>query len=177
MKNNVFIPSTCPGMHWASQPISFPNNFTHTSLYRGLIHICRYSIISPVSPSNSAPAISHNNFIGNFRDANCIGVAGVSVSSINESITPWVSVLLLSLVFFSGVFPSIFEILFGFGCGSICCNYGDVTTISFYPTGSLRGSLLYGGEWHGGCVHVTLCGVAVSSLTLCGGRASFLLSF
>ena len=163
-------------MTWASWPISFPNDFPHTSLYRGLICRCRYSIIYPVSPFNNAPEISHNNFIGNFCETNCLGVAGVSVSSMHESITSWVSFLRLDLVFFAGVSPSLFEILFGFGCGSIRGNAGDVTTISFSPTGYLSGSFSYGGGWDGGSVRVNLCGVAVFLLNLCGGGSSFWIS-
>ena len=41
-----------------------------------------------------------------------------------ESMTSWVSVLPLALVFFAGVSPSLFEILFGFGCGSLRENGG-----------------------------------------------------
>ena len=160
-------------MPWDSRPISFPDDFPHTFLYRGLIHRWRYSSISSVSPSNAAPAISHNNFIGDFREANYLGVAGVTVSSMHEIMTSWVSVLRLDLVLFARVLPSLFEILFCFGCGSICGNGGDVTTISFSPTGSLSGSFSYGVEWDGGCVRVTLCGVAVFSLTLYGGGSSF----
>ena len=143
----MFVSSTLPGMPWAIRPISFLKDFPHTSLYRGLLRRWRYSIISLVSPSKTAPAISHNNFIGNFRDANCLGVAGVLVGSMHESMTSWVSVLHLDLVFFAGVLPSSFVILFGFGehgccyrstvlCGSIIGNGGDVTTISFSSNGS-----------------------------------------
>ena len=105
MKNNVFFLSTCPGMPWDSRPISFPDDFPHISRYSGLIRRWLHSIISPVSPSKTAPAISHNNFIGNFRDANCLGVAGVLVSSMDESMTSWVSVLRWDLVLFAGVSP------------------------------------------------------------------------
>ena len=143
----MFVTSTRPGMPWASRSISFQNNFTHTSWYRGLIQRCRYYIISPVSPSKTAPAISHNNFIGNFCNANCLGVAGVLVSYMHESMTSWVSVLRLALVFFAGVLPSSCKILFGFGehrfcfcstvwCGSICSNGGDVKKISLSSIGS-----------------------------------------
>ena len=100
MKNNVFVPSICPGMPWDSRPISFPDDFPHTSLYRGLIRRWQYSIISPVSPSNTAPAISYNNFIGNFWDAKFLGVAGVSISSIHGSMNSWVSVLFWIWFFF-----------------------------------------------------------------------------
>ena len=58
-------------------------------------------------------------------------------SYMHEIMNFWVSVLCLYLVFFAGVLPSLFEILFGFGCGSIRGNGGDVTTMSFYSTGSL----------------------------------------
>ena len=132
-------------------------------------HLCRYSIIYPVSPSNTAPDISQNNFTGNFCKANCLGVAGLSVSSTHESITSWVSVLRLALVFSAVVLPLLFEILFGFGCESICGIGGDVTTFSFSPTSSLSGFFSYGGEWDGVFICVTLCGVTVFSLTLCGG--------
>ena len=93
MKNNVFVPSTRPGMPCASRPISFPDYFPHTYRYRGLIRRWRYSIISLVSPFKTAPAISHNIFIGDFCDANCLGVAGVSVNYMHEIMTSWVSVL------------------------------------------------------------------------------------
>ena len=136
-------------MPWAGRPISFPNNVPHTSLYRGIIRRWGYSIIYPVMPSNTAPTISYNNFIGNFLEANWLGVAGVSVSSMHDIMTSWVSVLRLDLVFFARLSPSLFEILFGFGCGSIRGNGGDLTTISFSPTGSLSGSFSYGGEWDG----------------------------
>ena len=160
-------------MLWSSRPISFPDDFPNMSLYRWLICRWRYSIISPVLTSNTAPAISDNNFIRNFRESNYLGVAGVSVSSMHESMTSWVSVLCLALVFFSGLLPSLFDTLYGFVCGSIRGKGRDVTTISFSPTGSLFGSFSYGGEWYGGCVRVTLCGVAVSSITLCGDGSSF----
>ena len=176
MKNNVLVPSTRPGMPWASRPISFLNQFHHTSLYHGMIQIWQYSIISPISPSDTDPEISQNNLIGDFRDAKCIGVAGVFVSSMHWSMTSWVSVFRLDLVFFTGLSPSFFEILFCFGghgccflstdlCGSVYGNFGDVTTISFSPNGYLS----YGGELHGVCMRVTLCGVMIFSRTLCGG--------
>ena len=38
-------------------------------------------------PSRTAPAISHNNFIGDFIYAKFLGVAGVEVISIQENIT------------------------------------------------------------------------------------------
>ena len=156
MKNNVFVPYTCPVIPWSSQPISFPNNFPHTSLYHGLIRRWQYYIISPVYPYNTAPSISHNNLIWDFRYAKFLGVAGVYVSSMHESMTSWVSVLILALVFFAWVSPSIFEILFGFGglgccflstfwCGSGRGNGSDVATLSFSPNGSLS----YGGKCHG----------------------------
>ena len=97
--------------------------------------------------------------------------------------THWVSVLRWALVLFAEVLPSSCAILFGIGghgccfrttvwCGSIRGNGGDVTTLS----SSSIGSHLNGGRLHGGCVRVTLCGVVVSSRTLCGGVASYLLS-
>ena len=80
-------------MPWDSRTISFPGDFPHTSLYRGLIRRWQYSIIFLVSPSSTAVEISHNNFIGDFCNANSLWVAGVSVSSVHEIMTSWVSVL------------------------------------------------------------------------------------
>ena len=64
--NSVFFPSTWPDIPCANIPISFLNDITHISWYFGIIRRWRYSSILPVFSSRIAPAISHNNFIGNF---------------------------------------------------------------------------------------------------------------
>ena len=52
--------------------------------------------------SRTAPVISHRSFIGNFRDANCLGVASVDVMSMQESMTSCVRVRHCDLVFLAG---------------------------------------------------------------------------
>ena len=56
--------------------------------------------------SRTAPAISHNNFIGNFLDAKFLGVAGVDVMSMQENITSCVKVLRDARVFQAGASSS-----------------------------------------------------------------------
>lgn len=98
MKKKLVLPSTLPGMPWAKRPISLPTYLTHSSRYSGIMRRSRYASLSPVSPSNTAPATSHNNFIGNFKGANCLGMVGVSVIYMHNSnsMTSCVSVRLSS---------------------------------------------------------------------------------
>ena len=52
--------------------------------------------------SRTAPKISHRSFIGNFRDANCLGVAGLDAMSMQEYMTSCVRVRLCDRVFLAG---------------------------------------------------------------------------
>ena len=63
----VFVPLFRPGIPCANLPISFPNEYSHSSFYFGRLMRCRYSRSSPVSPSRTKPAKSVRNFIGNRR--------------------------------------------------------------------------------------------------------------
>ena len=105
MKNKVVLPSTLPGMPWAKGPIFLPNYLPHSSRYHRIMRRWRYSSLSPVSPSYTAPTITHDNFVGNFRDANCLGVVEMSVIYMHDSTTYCVSVRLSArptLVFIAG---------------------------------------------------------------------------
>ena len=102
IKNIVIVPSTRLGMTCASLPISLPKDLPQTCLYWGLILRCLYLRSSPVDPSRTAPAILYRSFIGNFRDANCLGVASVDVMSMQESMTSCVRVRHCDLVFLAG---------------------------------------------------------------------------
>ena len=66
----------------------------------------RYSNNYPVFPSRTAPAISHNNFIGGFLDAKFLGVVIVDVMYIQENITSCIKVLRDARVFQAGVSSS-----------------------------------------------------------------------
>ena len=70
MKKIVFVPSTLPGIPWASRPISLPNEYPQSSLYFGRFIRCLYSSSSPVSASRTEPAKSVRNSSGYcLRDA------------------------------------------------------------------------------------------------------------
>ena len=70
MKNSVSVPFVPDlSLPCANLPISLPYESPHTSLYFGFFISCRNSNISPVAPSNTAPAKSHKNCVGYFLDA------------------------------------------------------------------------------------------------------------
>ena len=68
--------------------------------------------------SRTSPAFLHRSFIGNFCDANCLGVASVDVMSMQEYMTSCVKVRLFDFVFLAGA--SVFSsCVLKFGCYGI----------------------------------------------------------
>ena len=105
----------------------------------GFSFMWRYLSNSPVSPSMTTPAHSHNNFNGNLLEAGLIGVDSADVVSIQSSMTYCVNVLMVlpvARVLFDVVnsiqcakfslahFSPIFRFVFNLGAG-----YGSLLTL------------------------------------------------
>ena len=72
----MLVPSTLPLRPCDSLPISFPMALPHMMQYLSRVMSFLYSNTSPLE-SITAPAISHNNFIGNRLAASICGVTVV----------------------------------------------------------------------------------------------------
>ena len=94
MKKTVSVPSTLPLRPCVSCPNSLPYPWLHISLYFGLPIRCLYSIISPVSLSNTALRI----WCGKVLDASVLVFIATSLITILANIMSWVRVRIRRLL-------------------------------------------------------------------------------